>query len=101
MIYDTSNDCESLKTSESKEISLFLRLLYLGNISLQIEKEIQQYLIKNLPTKFRFRLVYTTLTILANASNLKIVKPYCTVQEVCINQIAHVDNHTLAKLTVI
>ena len=52
--YDTGNNCESLKTSESKEISLFLRLPYLGNISLQIEKEIRQYLIENLSTKFRF-----------------------------------------------
>ena len=41
-------------TSESKEISLFLPLPYLGNISLLIEKEIRQFLIKNLCTKFRF-----------------------------------------------
>ena len=40
--YDTGNNCESLKTSESKEISLFLRLPYLGYISLQIENEIRQ-----------------------------------------------------------
>ena len=32
--YETGNNCESLKTSESKEISLFLRLPHLGNISL-------------------------------------------------------------------
>ena len=49
--YHTSDNCESLKTSESKEISLFLRLPYLGNSSLQIEKEIRQ-LIKSLSTKF-------------------------------------------------
>ena len=29
--YDTSSNCESLKTSESKEIPLFLRLPYLGH----------------------------------------------------------------------
>ena len=56
--YVTSNDCESLKTSESKKISLFPQLPYPDNISLQIEKEIRQYLIKNLSTKFRFRLVH-------------------------------------------
>ena len=61
--YDTSGNCESLKTSESKEIPLLLRLPYLGNISLQIEKEIRQYLIKNLSTKFRFRLVHDTHNI--------------------------------------
>ena len=61
--YDTSNNCESLKTSESKESSLFLRLPYLGNISLQNEKEIRQYSIKNLPTKFRFRLAHDTHNI--------------------------------------
>ena len=61
--YDTSNNCESLKTPENKEISLFLRLPYLGHISLQIEKEIRQYLMKNLPTKFRFRLVHGTHNI--------------------------------------
>ena len=83
-IYDTSNNSESLKTSESKEISLFLRLPYLGNISLQIEKEIRQYLIKNFPTKFRFKLLHDTHNI-GNASNLKIIKPYCTMQELCIN----------------
>ena len=58
--YDISNNCENLKTSESKEISLFLRLPYLGNISLQTEKEIRQYLIENLSTEFRFRLVHDT-----------------------------------------
>ena len=58
--YDTSNNSESLKTSESREISLFLRLPYLRNISLQIEKEIWQYLIKSFPTKFRFRLTHDT-----------------------------------------
>ena len=61
--YDTSNNCESMKTLESKEIFLFLRLPYLGNISLQIEKEIPWYLIKNLSTKFRFRLVHDTHNI--------------------------------------
>ena len=61
--YDTSNNCKSLKTSESKESPLFLRLPYLGNISLQIEKEIRQYLIRNLSTKFRFRLVHDTHNI--------------------------------------
>ena len=61
--YNTGKNCESLKTSESKEISPFLRLPYLVNISLQIKKEIWQYLIKNLLTKFRFRLVYDTHNI--------------------------------------
>ena len=61
--YDTGNNCESLKTSESKENSLFLRLPYLGNISLQTEKEIRQYFIKNLSTKYRFRLVHDTQNI--------------------------------------
>ena len=73
--YDTNNDCESLKMSESKEISLFLGLPYLDNISLQIEKQIWQYLIKISIQNFDSDW-YTTLTILANASNLKIVKPY-------------------------
>ena len=35
----TGDKCESLKTTESKEISLFLRFPCLGNTSLQIEKE--------------------------------------------------------------
>ena len=54
---------KSLKTSESKEISLFLRLPYLGNISLQIENEILQHLIKNLSTKSQFRLIHDTHNI--------------------------------------
>ena len=61
--YDTDNNCESRKTSESKEISLFLRLPHLGNISLQIEKEIRQHLIKNLSTKSQFRLTHDTHNI--------------------------------------
>ena len=38
--YYTGDYCESLKTSESKAIFLFLRSLYLGITSVQIEKEI-------------------------------------------------------------
>ena len=60
---DTGNNCESQKTSESKEISLFLRFPYLVNTSLQIEKEIRQHLIKNLSAKFRFGLVHDTHNI--------------------------------------
>ena len=45
--YHTYDNWKSMKTSESKEISFFLRLSYLGNISLQIEKEIRQFLIEN------------------------------------------------------
>ena len=56
--YHTGDNCENLKTSGHKEIFLFLRLLYLGNISLQIEKEIRQFLIKNLSTTFRILLIH-------------------------------------------
>ena len=82
--YDKGNNCESLKTSKIKEISLFLRLPHLGNISLQIKKEIRQNLIKTFLQNFDSDW-YTILTILANASNLKIVKPYYAMQELYIN----------------
>ena len=44
--YHTDDNCESLGTSEKKEIFPFLSLSYLGNMSLQIEKKIQQFLVK-------------------------------------------------------
>ena len=61
--YHTGGICGSLKTSESKEISLFVRLPYLDNISLQIEKEIRQYLVKTFSTKFRFIFLHNTHNI--------------------------------------
>ena len=59
-------------------LSSFVGKLYIG----MNHKEL---LIENLSAKFRFILVHDTFTILANASNLKSVKLYCTMLELYTN----------------
>ena len=90
---------EERPDTENKTRLIFsiLKLPYIGDMSYQIEKEIRQFLFKNLSQKSKFVMVHETATIgqkfrykdrqtLLHSSGVE-----------CNPSIAHADNHTLDK----